>query len=248
MLQFIRTIRSSGKALALAALTVVSCSKEIGSPEIDERAGLTIRLSVPQSVEREMNTPRTYAGTEPGYGRENTVEALYIVFYSRNTVLNGSTDPWKRVSEVTLSGDQLPRFDQTSTQGNPMAEFTVENIPVTPSALEAGTQLKAVIYANYQTPPAPISSESDFWTVSGGTAQLKPLFFTGEGEFGKVSDAWTASINLDAAGRQVAHQGRYPPRCRALDSYHRPPKHQRGGQAHGRPCIYDGRFLARSGR
>ncbi|WP_195272084.1 DUF4906 domain-containing protein [Alistipes putredinis] len=201
MLQFIRTIRSSGKALALAALTVVSCSKEIGSPEIDERAGLTIRLSVPQSVEREMNTPRTYAGTEPGYGRENTVEALYIVFYSRNTVLNGSTDPWKRVSEVTLSGDQLPRFDQTSTQGNPMAEFTVENIPVTPSALEAGTQLKAVIYANYQTPPAPISSESDFWTVSGGTAQLKPLFFTGEGEFGKVSDAWTASINLT---RQVA--------------------------------------------
>ena len=201
MLQFIRNIRSSGKALALAALTVVSCSKEIGSPEIVERAGLTIRLSVPQSVEREMNTPRTYAGTEPGYGRENTVEALYIVFYSRNPVINGSADPWKKVSEAALSGDQLPRFDQTSTQGNPMAEFTVENIPVTPSALEAGTQLKAVIYANYQTPPAPISSESDFWTVSGGTTQLKPLFFTGEGEFGKVSDAWTASINLT---RQVA--------------------------------------------
>lgn len=201
ILQFIRTIRSSGKALALAALTVVSCSKEIGSPEIVERAGLTIRLSVPQSVEREMNTPRTYAGTEPGYGRENTAEALYIVFYSRNPAINGSADPWKKVSEAALSGDQLPRFDQTSTQGNPMAEFTVENIPVTPSALEAGTQLKAVIYANYQTPPAPISSESDFWTVSGGTTQLKPLFFTGEGEFGKVSDAWTASINLT---RQVA--------------------------------------------
>ena len=61
MLQLIRNIRSAGRTwvLALTALTVVSCAKDLGSPEIVERAGLTISLTVPQSVEREMRKPRT---------------------------------------------------------------------------------------------------------------------------------------------------------------------------------------------
>ena len=94
MLQLIRNIRSAGRTwvLALTALTVVSCAKDLGAPEIVERAGLTISLTVPQSVEREMRNPRTYAGTEPGYGQESVINSLYIVFYSRPDA-SGSHSP-----------------------------------------------------------------------------------------------------------------------------------------------------------
>ena len=198
MLQLIRNIRSAGRTwvLALTALTVVSCAKDLGSPEIVERAGLTISLTVPQSVEREMRNPRTYAGTEPGYGQESVINSLYIVFYSRSKEALGARADWKEVATKTLEKEDLPSFTGT-TQGNPTARFTVEGIPVTPSALDGGTKLRAVIYANYNQNPGAITAESDLW--NGST--LNPLFFTGTGVFGKVNGTWTANVNLT---RQVA--------------------------------------------
>ena len=198
MLQLIRNIRSAGRTwvLALTALTVVSCAKDLGSPEIVERAGLTISLTVPQSVEREMRNPRTYAGTEPGYGQESVINSLYIVFYSRSKGALGARADWKEVATKTLKEEELPSFTGT-TGGNPTATFTVEGIPVTPSALDGGTELRAVIYANYNQNPGAITAESDLW--KGST--LNPLFFTGTSVFGKVNDTWTANVNLT---RQVA--------------------------------------------
>lgn len=198
MLQLIRNIRSAGRTwvLALTALTVVSCAKDLGSPEIVERAGLTISLTVPQSVEREMRNPRTYAGTEPGYGQENAINSLHIVFYSRSKEAGGDRAKWNPIATKTLEKENLPSFTGT-TQGNPTARFTVEGIPVTPSALDGGTELRAVIYANYNQNPGAIAAESDLW--KGST--LNPLFFTGTGVFGKVNDTWTANVNLT---RQVA--------------------------------------------
>ena len=182
--------------LALTALTVVSCAKDLGAPEIVERAGLTISLTVPQSVEREMRNPRTYAGTEPGYGQESVINSLYIVFYSRSKEALGARADWKEVATKTLEKEDLPSFTGT-TGGNPTSTFTVEGIPVTPSALDGGTELRAVIYANYNQNPDAITAESDLW--KGST--LNPLFFTGTGVFGKVNDTWTANVNLT---RQVA--------------------------------------------
>ena len=198
MLQLIRNIRSAGRTwvLALTALTVVSCAKDLGSPEIVERAGLTISLTVPQSVEREMRNPRTYAGTEPGYGQESVINSLYIVFYSRSKEALGARADWKEVATKTLEKEDLPSFTGT-TGGNPTATFTVEGIPVTPSALDGGTELRAVIYANYNQNPGAITAESDLW--KGST--LNPLFFTGTSVFGKKNDTWTANVNLT---RQVA--------------------------------------------
>ena len=198
MLQLIRNIRSAGRTwvLALTALTVVSCAKDLGAPEIVERAGLTISLTVPQSVEREMRNPRTYAGTEPGYGQESVINSLYIVFYSRSKEALGARADWKEVATKTLEKEDLPSFTGT-TGGNPTSTFTVEGIPVTPSALDGGTELRAVIYANYNQNPDAITAESDLW--KGST--LNPLFFTGTGVFGKVNDTWTANVNLT---RQVA--------------------------------------------
>ena len=182
--------------LALTALTVVSCAKDLGSPEIVERAGLTISLTVPQSVEREMRNPRTYAGTEPGYGMENTIDSLHIAFYSRSKDAGGAWAKWNIVATKTLKEKELPSFTGT-TGGNPTATFTVEGIPVTPSALDGGTELRAVIYANYNQNPGAITAESDLW--KGST--LNPLFFTGTSVFGKKNDTWTANVNLT---RQVA--------------------------------------------
>ena len=182
--------------LALTALTVVSCAKDLGAPEIVERAGLTISLTVPQSVEREMRNPRTYAGTEPGYGQENAINSLYIVFYSRSKEAGGDRAKWNPIATKTLEKENLPSFTG-ATGGNPTATFTVEGIPVTPSALDGGTELRAVIYANYNQNPGAIAAESDLW--NGST--LNPLFFTGTGVFGKVNDTWTANVNLT---RQVA--------------------------------------------
>ena len=198
MLQLIRNIRSAGRTwvLALTALTVVSCAKDLGSPEIVERAGLTISLTVPQSVEREMRNPRTYAGTEPGYGMENTIDSLHIAFYSRSKDAGGAWAKWNIVATKTLKEKELPSFTGT-TGGNPTATFTVEGIPVTPSALDGGTELRAVIYANYNQNPGAITAESDLW--KGST--LNPLFFTGTSVFGKKNDTWTANVNLT---RQVA--------------------------------------------
>ena len=198
MLQLIRNIRSAGRTwvLALTALTVVSCAKDLGSPEIVERAGLTISLTVPQSVEREMRNPRTYAGTEPGYGQESVINSLYIVFYSRSKEALGARAKWNIVATKTLKEKELPSFTGT-TGGNPTATFTVEGIPVTPSALDGGTELRAVIYANYNQNPGAITAESDLW--KGST--LNPLFFTGTSVFGKKNDTWTANVNLT---RQVA--------------------------------------------
>lgn len=198
MLQLIRNIRSAGRTwvLALTALTVVSCAKDLGSPEIVERAGLTISLTVPQSVEREMRNPRTYAGTEPGYGQESVINSLYIVFYSRSKEAGGDRAKWNPIATKTLEKENLPSFTG-ATGGNPTATFTVEGIPVTPSALDGGTELRAVIYANYNQNPGAIAAESDLW--NGST--LNPLFFTGTGVFGKVNDTWTANVNLT---RQVA--------------------------------------------
>ena len=198
MLQLIRNIRSAGKTwvLALTALTVVSCAKDLGAPEIVERAGLTISLTVPQSVEREMKSPRTYAGTELGYGQENAINTLHIAFYSRSKDAGGDLAKWNKVATKTLMKDEFPPFSGT-TGGNPTSTFTVEGIPVTPSALDGGTELRAVIYANYNQNPDAITAESDLW--KGST--LNPLFFTGTGVFGKVNDTWTANVNLT---RQVA--------------------------------------------
>lgn len=203
MLQLIRNIRSAGKILmlALTTLTVVSCAKEIGSPEIVERAGLTVRLTVPQSVEREMRGPRTYAETEPGYGQENEIEALHITFYSRSKDALGAWATWRDIVTKTLEKGDFPDFTGTAG-GNPTADVPVEGIPVTPSALKNGTQLMAVIYANYKTPPGTVSAESEFWKETEGTQTLKPLFFTGAGEFREEADGtWKANVSLT---RQVA--------------------------------------------
>lgn len=203
MLQFIRNIRSSGKTwvLALTALTVVSCAKDLGAPEIVERAGLTVRLTVPQSVEREMRGPRTYAETEPGYGQENEIEALHITFYSRSKDALGAWATWRDIVTKTLEKGDFPDFTGTAG-GNPTADVPVEGIPVTPSALKNGTQLMAVIYANYKTPPGTISAESEFWKETEDTQTLKPLFFTGAGEFREEADGtWKANVSLT---RQVA--------------------------------------------
>ena len=95
---------------------------------------------------------------------------------------------------------------------------------MTPSALDGGTELRAVIYANYNQNPDAITAESDLW--KGST--LNPLFFTGTGVFGKVNDTWTANVNLT---RQVAscasRRASTPTPClRPLRSI---PEHQRDG-------------------
>ena len=185
----------------LLALLVQSCTKDLGeAPEVQPRAGLTIRLTVPQGVQRGQSAP-TYAGTEPGYGAENSIEALYITFYSRNIKEQGSAALWSKVREVALTGKDVPDFSGTSAAGNPSSEIRIENIPVTYAALNGGTELKVVIYANSKEAPGAIAAESDFWSGTGVDQELKPLFFSGEAIFEGKDTKWMASVRLT---RQVA--------------------------------------------
>lgn len=43
-----------------------------------------------------MRNPRTYAGTEPGYGQESVINSLYIVFYSRSKEALGAGPTGKK--------------------------------------------------------------------------------------------------------------------------------------------------------
>ncbi len=101
-------------------------------------------------------------GRNRATARRGVINSLYIVFYSRSKeALGARADDWKEVATKN-AGERRP---SGALPGRPgvtlLSTFTVEGIPVTPSALDGGTELRAVIYANYNQNPDAITAESD---------------------------------------------------------------------------------------
>ncbi len=171
-------------------LCLQGCLRELGIGEEVPKASLTIRLNLPAGTESNVSTK---AGYESGGEYENTINALYIYLYTKSTAVGNSTG-WSLLTSRNVTASDIPDI---STDGSASMYLDISDLPITEEALNGDISMLAVVYANYNSAQAAVSSEADFWDQG----VLEPMFFGGSAEFAKSGDVWVANVDIT---RQLA--------------------------------------------